>query len=102
MGLLGAEPSKQCTGIWRDMSPACKGLFLRYGEMNVGVPPTSSSVTWDTSQLAVSYVLPVRCKRLGGYPKWLQFEYEWNREDPPVGTSDIPNDVFVIELFTAF
>jgi len=101
--LLGVEPSKQCTGIWREMSGACRGLFVRYLDLDIDVPPVvNNTMTWDIEQLAVSYVLPLRCNRLGGYPKWLQFEYESNKEGAPIGADEIPNDLFFVELFTAF
>jgi len=100
--LLGVEPNAQCTGIWREISPACKGLFVRYGKLKIDVPETLDSITWDTDQLAVSYVYPLPSKKLGGLPKWLQIEYERNREHPPAGASQIPNNVFFVELFSAF
>jgi hypothetical protein len=99
--LLGAEPSMQCTGIWREMSGACKGIFVRYVDLSIDAPETLNTMTWDTQQFAVSYVLPLRCKWLPA-AKWLQFEYERNREDAPPGASDIPNDLFFVELFSAF
>lgn len=101
--LIGVEPSKQCTGIWRDMSGTCKGLFVRYLNLDVDVPPVvNNTMTWDIEQLAISYVLPINTKLLSGYPKWLQFEYERNEESAPAGASEIPNDLFFVELFTAF
>ena len=101
--LLGVEPSQQCTGMLRDMSGICKGLFVRYLNLDVDVPPVvNNTMTWDVQQLAVSYVLPIRSSLFGGYPKWLQFEYERNKEDAPMGADEIPNDLFLIELFTAF
>ena len=104
--LLGAEPSAQCTGIWRDMSSVCKGLYVRYGQYEIDVPETLNTMTWDTEQLAVSYVLPLQCSFLGNYPKWLQFEYERNTQDAPiigsVQADEIPNDTFFVELFSAF
>jgi len=100
--LLGVEPSAKCTGIWRELSPACKGLFVRYGKLKIDVPKTLDSITWDTDQLALSYVYPLRVKRYGALPKWLQIEYERNHEHPPAGASQIPNNVFFVELFSAF
>ena len=99
--LLGVEPTPKCTGIWRDLSGACKGLFVRYVDLNVDVVPTLSSRTWDVEQIAVSYVLPLKCKALPFF-KWLQFEYERNKEDVPAGADEISNDMFLVELFTAF
>ena len=101
--LLGVEPSMKCTGMLRDMSGICKGLFVRYLNLDVDVPPVvNNTMTWDVQQLAVSYVLPIRSSLFGGYPKWLQFEYERNKEGAPMGADEIPNDLFLIELFTAF
>jgi len=101
--LIGVEPSTQCTGIWREMSGACKGLFVRYLNLDMDVPPVvNNTMTWDIEQLAISYVLPIDTKLLGGYPKWLQFEYERNEESAPAGASEIPNNLFFVELFTAF
>ena len=99
--LIGVEPTPKCTGIWREMSGACKGLFVRYVDLNVDVVPTLSSATWDVEQIAVSYVLPLKCKSLPFF-KWLQFEYERNKESVPAGADEISNDVFFVELFTAF
>jgi hypothetical protein len=100
--LVGVEPSKQCTGIWREWSGACKGLFLRYVNLDIDVPPVpGNTMTYDTEQLAVSYVMPLRCKYLP-WAKWLQLEYERNKEDAPPGADQIPNDMFFVELFSAF
>lgn len=101
--LVGIEPTKQCTGMWRDLSPACKGIFVRYTDLSIGVPTTASPYTWDTQQWSVSYVLPLKGIGLDvPYFKWLQFEYEQNNEDVPDGVDENPNDVFFIELFGAF
>jgi hypothetical protein len=100
--LLGLEPTSQCSAPWEDLSGACKGLFLRYGQLDIDVPETSSSITWDTQQLALSYVYPLRLGNHKLSPKWLQIEFERNTEDAPEGYEDIPNNVFMVELFTAF
>ncbi|MCJ7795509.1 MAG: hypothetical protein MUQ56_01855, partial [Thermoleophilia bacterium] len=56
--VVGVEPTAQCTGIWSEMSRACKGLFVRYGKVSIDTPPlVANALTWDTKQLAVSYVL---------------------------------------------
>jgi len=99
--VLGAEPKAGGTGMLSGLAGVCKGLYLRYGQLDIDVPPTLSTITWDTTQLAVSYVLPLN-NRLGKYPKWLQLEYEKNTEDTPGVASDIPNNVFFVELFTSF
>jgi len=100
--LFGVEPTKQCTGIWRELSGACKGLFVRYVSLDIDVTPVmDSSLTWDTQQWAVSYVLPIKIKYLP-LAKWLQIEYERNTEDSPEGAEDVPNDMLFAELFSAF
>jgi len=99
--VVGVEPTRDCAGIWREFSRACKGLFVRYTNIDVDTPTTLRPITWDTSQLAVSYVLPIKIKQ-APLIKWLQIEYERNKEQPPAGASEIPNDVFFIEAFSAF
>ena len=99
---IGVEPSMKCTGIWRDLAGACKGLFVRYVNLDTDVTPVvNNSLTWDIEQLSVSYVLPLRCSWLP-YCKWLQFEYERNTEDVPAGADEVPNDMLFVELFSAF
>lgn len=107
--LVGIEPSAQCTSPWREWSGACKGLFVRYTDLNIDVSADDltaaqqlNPITWDTQQWAVSYVYPLRVSGYKVSPKWLQFEYERNTEDAPAGASEIPNNVFFIELFVAF
>jgi hypothetical protein len=100
--LVGVEPSAKCTGIWREISPVCKGLFVRYVNLNIDAPAVvSQPLTWDTKQWAVSYVLPVKTKYMP-LAKWLQIEWERNTEDVPAGADQIPNDMFFVELFSAF
>ncbi len=100
--LVGVEPSEKCTGIWRDLSGACQGLFVRYVDLDIGVPAeVNNPYSWDTTQVAVSYVFPLKKCRLP-YFKWLQFEYERNDEKVPAGADENPNDVFFVELFGAF
>lgn len=99
--VVGVEPSQQCSGFWRELSRACKGLYVRYGKLNIDVPRTTNPITWDSRQLAVSYVLPLKVEG-AEFAKWLQFEYESNLEDPPSGVDEIPNNLFFVELFSAF
>jgi len=102
--LVGVEPTKQCAGIWRELSGACKGIFVRYTDLSIGVDPVvNNPYTWDTQQWAVSYVLPLKGIGLDvPYFKWLQFEYEQNKEDVPEGADENPNNVLFVELFGAF
>jgi hypothetical protein len=99
--LVGFEPTKQCALPWRSYSSACKGLFARYSVTTVDAVKTLDPMTWDTNQLALSYVYPFKFKgQLSA--KWLQFEYEMNHESPPEGVDEIPNNIFFVELFSAF
>jgi len=102
--LFGVEPSKQCTWPWDDLSGACKGLFVRYTKLDIDVVhDIASPITWDTSQFAASWVVPLPWGSQPGLgAKWLQIEYEWNHEDVPNGGDQIPNNVFFVELFVAF
>ncbi len=100
--LLGAEPQPDTTGMLGGLASICKGLYVRYGKLDIDVPPDkASTITWDTTQLSVSYVLPLN-NRFGNLPKWIQFEYERNDEDAPGTASEIPNNLFFVELFTSF
>jgi len=100
--LLGAEPQPDTTGMLGGLASICKGLYVRYGKLDIDAPPDkASTITWDTTQLSVSYVLPLN-NRFGNLPKWLQFEYERNDEEAPGTASEIPNNLFFVELFTSF
>lgn len=70
-------------------------FFARYGLQNMDTPLTANPLSWDTKQLSLSVVEPLR-KGL-----WLQYEYEKNMEDTNTG-ADIPNDIFFVELFSGF
>jgi len=79
--------------------PQGQKVFVRYGQENNDITPTATQLTWDTSQLMVSAVQPIKW---AGGPVWLQFEYERNDEKPPVATPEVSNDVFFAELFVGF
>jgi len=99
---LGAEPKADGTGLLGGLASVCKGLFVHYGQLDIDVPAAiGNTVTWDTTQLSVSYVLPLN-NRFGNLPKWIQFEYERNDEEAPGTASEIPNNLFFVELFTSF
>jgi hypothetical protein len=70
-------------------------VFARYGTQNMDTPRTANPLSWDTKQLSLSVVQPLR-KGL-----WMQYEYERNREGTNSGVN-IPNDIFFAELFTGF
>ena len=88
--LVGTAASDNCSIPLRDGSPACKGLFVRYGRLTIDVPKTLDTITWDTQQLGVSYVWPLHTDFAGGLPQYFQFEYQRNTEDPPAGASPDP------------
>jgi len=79
--------------------PKGQKLYLRYASANNDITPTADQLTWDTTQLMLSAVQPI--KWTGG-PVWIQVEYERNDEKPPSGTNKIKNDVFFAELFMGF
>jgi hypothetical protein len=70
-------------------------LFARYGAQNMDTLRTDNPLSWDTQQLSLSLVEPLR-KGL-----WLQYEYEHNMENSNTGV-DVPNDIFFVELFSGF
>jgi len=71
-------------------------FFARYAKQDMRIPATANPLSWDTDQLSLSAVQPLR-KAL-----WLQYEYEINGEKPPAGIGKVKNNIFFIELFTGF
>lgn len=71
-------------------------FFTRYAEQNMNTPLTDNPLSWDTKQISVSLVQPLR-KAL-----WIQYEYEFNMENTDVGRDVIDNNIFFVELFTGF
>lgn len=82
--LVGLEPAKG----WR--------YYARYSQQDMDTAATTNPLTWDTQQVTLSLVQPLK-KSL-----WLQYEYEINSEDPPAGVSKVKNNLFFVELFTGF
>jgi len=87
-------------GAWNLLAgtelPSGWKVFARYGVQDMDVTATSNQLTWDTQQISLSVVQPLR-KNL-----WIQYEYEINDEDPPAGVGSVKNDLFFVELFTGF
>lgn len=81
---LGYEPA----GQWK--------FYVRYAEQNMGATPTANKLSWDTQQTSLSAVQPL------GKGLWLQYEYEINNESPAPGEKKVDNDLFFVELFSAF
>jgi hypothetical protein len=69
--------------------------FARYGFQEMHTATTANPLSWDTGQLSLSVVQPLR-KGL-----WLQYEYEKNLELVP-SAMKVKNDLFLVELFTGF
>ncbi len=78
--LVGWQDLHNSAGKWRDFSPGYKGFYARYTRLNIGVPETPALDTWNTQQVALSYVIPLHTRAINGYPRWMQFEYERNTE----------------------
>ena len=70
-------------------------FFARYAKQDMDIARSANPLTWDTQQVSISLVQPLR-KGL-----WLQYEYEINTEDTDTGLS-VPNNIFFVELFTGF
>ena len=82
--LIGYEP---VNGGWR--------FYAKYGQQNMDTPTTINPLTWDTKQLMLSAVQPI------SKTVWLQYEAELNTENAnPSGK--VKNNLFFVELFTAF
>lgn len=82
-GLIGYEASNG----WK--------FYTRYGTQNMNIVPTNNPLTWDTQEITISIVQPLR-KNL-----WLQYEYNVNLEKTNTG-ADVPNNVGFVELFASF
>jgi hypothetical protein len=76
--------------------PTTWRFYARYSQQNMDIVPTTNPLTWDTRQISLSAVQPLR-KGL-----WLQYEYERNLENPVASVAKVKNDLFFIELFTGF
>ncbi|MDD3926688.1 MAG: hypothetical protein PHT33_08525, partial [bacterium] len=70
-------------------------FYARYGVQDMNIVPTNNPLTWDTRQVSLSAVQPLR-KAL-----WLQYEYEINSEETDTG-SKVADNLFFVELFSAF
>jgi hypothetical protein len=100
--LVGAQSLTDTGGPWREGGEGRRGFYARYSQLYIGVPTTLYPVTWDTQQLALSYVLPLHTDFAGGLPKWFQFEYERNTESVPAGADQIPNNLLFVEFLCGF
>ena len=77
--------------------PAGKARFYaKYAALNNNKTPTSLPYSWDTQQLTIGIIQPLR------KGVWMEFEYEKNWESPGGGASDVDNDLLFLEFFTGF
>ncbi|MGQ9524838.1 MAG: hypothetical protein ACUVTZ_08365 [Armatimonadota bacterium] len=68
-------------------------FFVRYAQQNMGSAANPANpLSWDTRQLSISAVQPLR-KGL-----WMQYEMEINTEKP----GSVKNNIFFVELFSGF
>lgn len=70
--------------------------YVRWAELDNDQPTLANERTWDTQQLMIGIVQPIR------EGVWLEFQYEKNMEDPPAGVSEKDNDLLFVEFFTGF
>ncbi len=72
-------------------------FYVRWSALNNDLAPLSSNQpTWDTQQLTLGFVQPIR------KGVWVEINYENNMEDPASGTPDRDNNLLFAELFTGF
>jgi hypothetical protein len=86
--LVGYEPG----------TPRGIKAYVRYGTAPIDITPNPANrTTWDVQQWMYSIVIPVRPNSC-----WVQAEYQTNSESAPAPASSVQNDIFFVELFTAF
>ena len=71
-------------------------FYVRWSALNNDQAPTSTNTTWDTQQLTIGFVQPIR------KGVWLEINYESNMETPPPGDPCRDNNLLFAELFTGF
>jgi len=71
-------------------------VYVRYDDVNLDITPTSLPASWDQQQLSLSLKYSL------ARGAWLQAEAIFNMEDPPSGTSDVDNDLYLLEVFLGF
>ncbi|MHB1001549.1 MAG: hypothetical protein ACYC27_20100 [Armatimonadota bacterium] len=97
--LYGSSVSDLNYNVWNILtgleSPSGWKYFIRYAQQNMDIAPTNNPLTWDITQTTFSIVQPLRKNA------WLQYEYEINSEKTDSG-ANVANNLFFVELFTAF
>lgn len=71
-------------------------FYVRWSALNNDEAPGTTNTTWDTQQLTVGFVQPIR------KGVWLEVNFENNLETPPSGTAQRKNNLLFAELFTGF
>ncbi len=72
-------------------------FYVRWSALNNDrAPLAASQATWDTQQLTLGFVQPIR------KGVWLEINYENNLETPPPGTPTRKNNMLFAEFFTGF
>jgi len=80
-------------------------FYIRYSDLDSDYPATvggvavnlvNNQLAWDTQQLTIGIVRPIR------KGVWVELNYERNGEDPTGGSSEVDNDLLFMELFTGF
>lgn len=73
--------------------PAGWKFYIRYAQQNMGSAANPANpLSWDTRQLSISAVQPLR------RGLWMQYEMEINTEKP----GSVSNNIFFVELFSGF
>lgn len=70
--------------------------YVRWSALNNDRSPNANQTTWDTQQLKVGVVQPIR------KGVWAEVNYEKNTENPGAGLAERDNDMLFLEVFTGF
>ena len=71
-------------------------FYIRYTALNNNQPANVNQLTWDTQQLTVGIVQPIR------KGVWAELEYQKNWESTGGGAPQVNNDLLFLEFFTGF
>lgn len=70
--------------------------YARWSAINNNQTPNANQTTWDTQQLTIGVIQPIR------KGVWAEVDYEKNSENPGSGLTERKNDMLFLEVFTGF
>lgn len=71
-------------------------FYIRWAAIDNNQAPATAQQTWDTQQLTIGFVQPIR------KGVWLEIDFENNMETPPSGIGTKHNNLLFAEFFTGF